>query len=1085
MPRRALLAILLLCLAAALGSHAAQSGDQTLAEVRQQARKDAQANKPQRPGSELQVLFGQEANAAGVSMRQVVSTYEDEYARAKPVKPWWEELLPNAGWLTAILLLLVVVFKESLQKALGGLIEAVQKRIYNRFAGHRLFRRKALRSYRQTLRDKYQEILLPFRPGRPLRMQEVYVPLQVRGTSGAELIQAQAALAQYPRLMVVGPPGSGKSMLIKNLALSYAEGRMVDLPPQSIPILLELNRLNEGDRPLRDHLVEILDLNGFPHGERFIDRGLEEGTLVLLFDGLDEVNSARREAVVGKIKDLLEKHKGCRGVITCRSAVYRDEFFQAVDQTLEIAEFQDQQIRNFLSSWKSSMPEGKSIEQLLQALRDRPQILALARNPLMLTIIAFLYTDTPFILPHSRAEFYDQAIDVLLLQKQGTYNVFKAPQKKLVLQHLALFNQSIGSQDRQDRRSIDLPTILREVKRVLPELNFRDEDAQPILDEIVERSGLLLAIDGGERYQFAHLTLQEFFTAKALASKPDELFARFQNDRDAWRETVKLWCGLAHDCTALVRRIFASDPITAFECLADAQQMSPELADEIVDYFKKRLHDIGDDADPVLRAFGAVASDLRPRGQAIFEFLAGELGAKNSPIPIAALATALSFTNLRRAAEMLAVLYTTKPEARAALTRMGDLAVPILRPLAQQGGLNVLEDLQRIGTPQAAAALASMLWDDSPRSMQAAILLSSFLGRDDAEEALRRFQLSEEQRHQEIFPWAWAPFQEPEESSLPIIAGRISFLIDKLMAGLSENPHHSDFPQIAPQIILPLVVQASTQSNLELSPAIHARLRLLNLGELRILEPGKREQFIQEILPTEKPGVCRLIYLLNCLDHSRRWDIFQRLVNEPAPNLEDWKHIFRPIRYKFYSSNYYRAALILSAFVSLLALVEIVSELRSTSIGSLAHTLALLACLSIGGCWYLALKPPKLFDEFTSTLEMERLSVIGLGFFLWPLAFIVGVGSIFKDPIYINRWVISVLTFSPIAGFTAALGYFSTLIALPRLGIAGTILSWALVLGIIAFLYLLGYRKERRARRNPLAGALQLSGRSGKEEVGV
>jgi len=64
------------------------------------------------------------------------------------------------------------------------------------------------------------------RMDRPLKMEEVYAPLKVAGSSDRELIDAYQAVAQRKRLMIVGAPGSGKSMLLKHIALTYAQGEL-------------------------------------------------------------------------------------------------------------------------------------------------------------------------------------------------------------------------------------------------------------------------------------------------------------------------------------------------------------------------------------------------------------------------------------------------------------------------------------------------------------------------------------------------------------------------------------------------------------------------------------------------------------------------------------------------------------------------------------------------------------------------------------------------------------------------------------------------------------------------------------------
>ena len=78
------------------------------------------------------------------------------------------------------------------------------------------------------------------------------------------------------------------------------------------------------------------------------------------------------------------------------------------------------------------------------------------------------------------------------------------------------------------------------------------------------------------RLRFAHLTLQEFYAASHLLEESHTLLELFKNDQETWRETVKLWCGLANDSTWLVEEIFKINPTVAFECLADALSIAPQ-----------------------------------------------------------------------------------------------------------------------------------------------------------------------------------------------------------------------------------------------------------------------------------------------------------------------------------------------------------------------------------------------------------------------------------------------------------------------------------------------------------------------------
>ena len=438
-----------------------------------------------------------------------------------------------------------------------------------------------------------------------------------------------------------------------------------------------------------------------------------------------------RSHVVRCLKDLLDKYEKCRAIMTCRTAVYNNEFVHIVEQTLEIVEFTDQDIRRFLQAWKSQMPPDKSVEQLIKTLRDRPKIMALARNPLLLTIIAYLYTDTPFVLPHSRAEFYTEATDILLKsrdQERTIPNQYRGVNKQRVLQHLAFYAQDSANRQQQDRRNLLHSELLAQVKQILPQLNLQPEDADSLIDEIVHRSGLLLPIDGGQRYQFTHLTLQEYFVAAALIDRQDELIQRWNEAPSDWREIVKLWCGLANNSTALIETVYQQDSLTGFECLADAQEVDPQLAQQIIDRFKAQLGQEEDDR--VIGAFGSVAADFRPRGKQLFEFLTEQLANGGSSANRKVAAKALSMTNLPQAVEELANSWDpSQPhymEVREALIKMGGLAVGKLESLAGKGSIEAMDDLVKIGLPEAAEALERLQKDPQLKG-QAAWRLGSLV----------------------------------------------------------------------------------------------------------------------------------------------------------------------------------------------------------------------------------------------------------------------------------------------------------------------------------------------------------------------
>jgi hypothetical protein len=922
--------------------------DALIQAIQERAQRDVAMGKTVASAGDLDLLFGEEAAAAGMSTREMVDTYETAYQAAQsPKSPLEDFVSPNIGWLVAVLLFVLLILRDVIQDWLAGLFKGLGEAIYRRAAGYRLFWMIALRRYRKALERAHEELKVPFRPGRPLHMQDVYVPLRATGGSSREAVDAYQAVQKHRWLVVVGAPGAGKSMLLRHLALTYARQGLRDFPDQPVPILLELNRLNNSTLPLAEHLTRVLEQNDFPGAGRFVEAALQRGDLLLLFDGLDEVISQERERVAGQVRDLLQRYPGTRAVATCRTQVYKDEFAGQADQKLEIAEFDDGQIQRFLSAWGPDMPKGKSIEQLLHTLRERPRIMALARNPLLLTMIAYLYTDTAFALPHSRAEFYDRSTALLLEQWKTERNRYKVSQKRLVLQHLALFNQARAGQAGGDRRSLDLPTVLAQIRGVLPSLTLGDGDAQPMLDEIVERSGLLLAVDGGARYQFTHLTLQEFFAAQALAAEPDKLLAHFTADRDAWREVVRLWCGLEHNSTGLIRQVYQVDPVLAFECLADAQQVDTAYVADLVRTFAGRLAEAAQDEN-LARAFALVAADPRGRGQALFDFVKGKLA---FPAQRPAAATVLALTNLPRAAEALAKRAGQEPDLRPYLLRMGDLALPTLYAEARQGQTWALDGLTEVGTPQAALALVPLLWvDDAALPYQAAWRLAALLAQPPVEAALRAVPLTPQQRRSRQIDWIWEPFNEPPTSALPVIAGRIAYLLHTAPARtvLSGLP-----PACDPRLAIPLCAVAGQDGQLKKMEA-DARQKLIEEVDQSLPAPSGQaaiEAFVEERVgrvsthPTWR-------HLFDSLSAPVQFNLLRCLIrNKPVPSEDDWRTVLRPSRYVFETSWQARGVQLLLALLGLLILWGLANNIMRQKLPLLSWqtSLAILGVMTIIG----------------------------------------------------------------------------------------------------------------------------------------
>ncbi|MDT0527673.1 NACHT domain-containing protein [Micromonospora sp. DSM 115977] len=683
-------------------------------------------------------------------------------------------------------------------------------------------RRRELRRYRDSVSSHYDLTPLGFLQNSSVRISDIYVPLQYE-ESGARA-DIYEDIRSRPRTVILGAAGAGKSMLLKNSMVKWS---IDPTDHDRIPVLVELFRRNNGRESLLDLVTATLRRNGVVKPERFLPQALEEGTLSLFFDGLDEVLTEKRSEVVDEIESLAESYPECQFIVTCRDAVYDGDLRPVFAHEVRVAGFDDAAIRRFLRLWMLHKSEAADIrhevEQLMASLRASPSLLILARSPLLLTMIASLQDADRGIGPvltSSRSEFYEMAVWHLLrrdrdLGRHGEIAAYKAGHKLAALKVIAFSAQGAMAPG-VDKRAIFEQELITQITLVLSRFNLEAEHAPKMLSEIEARSGLLVKVDEGNLlYEFPHLTLQEYLAAMELVDDADQLLKLYVGNPNRWRETVKLWCGGVHrDVTGLLRSIFEIDDVLALECLAEARQVDDALAQEILDHFEGKLFDINDKSHLVVAALGAVAADPGPRGSRLFQRLEDATKSKVPGLRISAL-HALAATRSRRAIEIISDQSSTSRSARSALRSMGEQAVPILTERAMAGSLDAVDDIAAVGTPSAAAALAEIVWQEGPEAKRAAWRLAELTDIPDVEEELASAD-SKGRASAEIYDWVWAPFvkEGTGRQSLAAIMGRTALLIDR--SDPEDIPKRRHSP-VDPRVSLPLAIRGIYSSKVSMA----------------------------------------------------------------------------------------------------------------------------------------------------------------------------------------------------------------------------------------------------------------------------
>ncbi|WP_344663633.1 NACHT domain-containing protein [Catenulispora yoronensis] len=639
---------------------------------------------------------------------------------------------------------------------------------------------RRIRRYQRSVREYAREHALGFGT-EPINVQDVYVPLARQVADKRE--DLYEAVREERRSVVTGEAGAGKSMLLKHSLLEWADSRTDRR--SKVPVLIELRRLNAVPADAVDLAEQIrmfLEAHRFAGAADFVPAALADGRISVLFDGLDEVTADRFADVVRHLTAFAERYPDCQVVVTCRSSLYRDDL--GFPTVVRVAELDDATIRRLL--YRLSDLDSASQERLYRTLGTNPTLKRLARSPLLLSMMAWM-TSMGIMLPTSRAEFYDTAIENLVRRddtlNRGRSN-FAANKKLVVLRGIALILQERAGTD-EDRLNISHAQALEHIRTIAASIDLDQSDAEPLLREIVDRSELLASSGGvAPSYFFRHLTFQEYLAAVELRDDRDGLLERYERDPNAWRETVKLWCGRAdRDATPLIRHLLDSDSADAhtmaLECASVTTRVAESIVVEAVDRLEKRLTDERDvlDRAKAVQTFGNAAAGSGPRSALIRERLFELARDPRHEWPAM---QALGATGHESAAKFLAAKSASgDARARTVLTWMGDLAVPSLRAFAREGGAAAVDDLAMIGTPSAIEALVEALVEVLAGSDEAAVRAAWRLAErlDDpvASETMARCSFSGLPSASTL--WVWERFSGGSEV-LAAVVGRIYRLVN-------------------------------------------------------------------------------------------------------------------------------------------------------------------------------------------------------------------------------------------------------------------------------------------------------------------
>ena len=388
-------------------------------------------------------------------------------------------------------------------------------------------------------------------------------------------ISGMEAVQKYSKLRLLGKPGSGKSTFLRHLAIECNHGRFAIT---QIPIFISLRDFAESLRTnLQLSLLEFIHQEFITSGisqASLLEKLLHSGRILLLIDGMDEVQSQEEKIVMSEIRRFVDKYHRNQFVATCRTASQKLSLKGFTD--VEIAPFTQEQIAAFAQKWfvtfsQLNIQSGETTSDEFIDKLELPENWGYRRlitTPLFLHLACSIFHRQGKF-PIKQAEFYKQGMDLLLgkwdeakgIERDQVYRGFVLPEK------LKLLSQIAAATFEQGQYFFEENVIEKYIDDYMQTLAGRratdpaeiHQTSESILRAIESQHGILAERARGI-FSFSYLALQEYFTARKIVASHnldalgDTLHELVRHVTDPhWREIFLLTASMLRSADSLMQ----------------------------------------------------------------------------------------------------------------------------------------------------------------------------------------------------------------------------------------------------------------------------------------------------------------------------------------------------------------------------------------------------------------------------------------------------------------------------------------------------------------------------------------------------